>query len=429
MKKKIAIIMASIVLVGAFAGCAPKKATSTSASSVDSASSAVSSIDSTATSSIDSSVASSSVSSSSSVTSTSSKTTSVAPMATTTSTTIAAVKSSVAAGPYTFAISVTLTCSTSGATIYYTTDGSSPTTASTKYTAAFNVSKTTTIEAIAVKGVFASAVATFAYTLNIPLNLSGIINYDGSSALAPLIDLASAQFKKLYPKVTIPTAGTKGSGTGVSLVLAKSIDIGGSDVFATNFTDAKTASNLVDHQICVIGFAAVIDKSLGITNLTTAQLKSAFTDSTKTTWNQIDPSFPNKPITVVVRAAGSGTRVVFDSTALGGATVRSDAALVTGTSSGNVETIVNSTPGAIGYLALSYTVTSASTNVLPLNLNGIAPTYANIYSGAYNIIGYEHAYTYGTPNATVQAFLDYMTSSAFQSTITSNGYGLISLMK
>jgi phosphate transport system substrate-binding protein len=259
-----------------------------------------------------------------------------------------------------------------------------------------------------------------------PSNISGTINYDGSSALAPLVDLASPKFKALHADVSIPAAGTKGSGTGVSEVLAGSIDIGGSDVEASSFTDAITANKLVDHQICIIGFAAVIDKSLGIKNLTTAQLKKVFTDKTITTWNQVDASFPNKPITVVVRAAGSGTRVVFDSTALGGTAVRSDSAVVTGSSSGDVESKVNTTPGAIGYLALSYT--STTNNVLALSLNDVAPTYANIYTGAYNIIGVEHIYTKDKPNATVQAFIDYMKSSDFASTIESKGYGLLSKM-
>ena len=54
-----------------------------------------------------------------------------------------------AAGTYSTAQTVTLTDRTSAATIYYTTNGTTPTTASTRYSAPFKVATTTTVEAIA----------------------------------------------------------------------------------------------------------------------------------------------------------------------------------------------------------------------------------------------------------------------------------------
>ena len=69
-------------------------------------------------------------------------------------------------GTYVGPQSVTLSDTTSGATIYYTTDGSTPTTASTAYTGSISVTRTTTIRAMAAaSGMADSSVASATYTL------------------------------------------------------------------------------------------------------------------------------------------------------------------------------------------------------------------------------------------------------------------------
>ena len=71
-----------------------------------------------------------------------------------------------ASGTYNLPQSVSLSDATSGATIYYTTDGSTPTTSSTRYAGPISVTQTTTIRAIATASGFAmSAVASAIYTL------------------------------------------------------------------------------------------------------------------------------------------------------------------------------------------------------------------------------------------------------------------------
>ena len=70
-----------------------------------------------------------------------------------------------AGGNFEEAQSVTITCATDGATIYYTLDGTEPTASSTEYTAPIQVSSTTTIKAIAVKGSDVSTVAEATYTI------------------------------------------------------------------------------------------------------------------------------------------------------------------------------------------------------------------------------------------------------------------------
>ncbi|MEG1336145.1 MAG: chitobiase/beta-hexosaminidase C-terminal domain-containing protein [Clostridiales bacterium] len=55
---------------------------------------------------------------------------------------------------------IAITCATPGATIYYTTDGSNPTTGSKKYSGTFNITASTTIKAIAAKSGMSNSLIT-----------------------------------------------------------------------------------------------------------------------------------------------------------------------------------------------------------------------------------------------------------------------------
>jgi hypothetical protein len=75
---------------------------------------------------------------------------------------------SLASGIYTSAQSVTISDSTPGATIYYTTNGTTPTNGSNVYSAPITVSASETVEAIAVSSSTAqSAIASATYTINV----------------------------------------------------------------------------------------------------------------------------------------------------------------------------------------------------------------------------------------------------------------------
>jgi hypothetical protein len=69
-------------------------------------------------------------------------------------------------GTYTSSVTVTISDSTAGATIYYTTDGSTPTTASSVYSGALSVTRSMTVKAMAAAaGMANSNVASATYTV------------------------------------------------------------------------------------------------------------------------------------------------------------------------------------------------------------------------------------------------------------------------
>lgn len=66
--------------------------------------------------------------------------------------------------PFAESTSATISCATAGASIYYTVDGSTPTSSSTAYSEALTITDTTTVKAIAVKDGVSSSVTTKVFT-------------------------------------------------------------------------------------------------------------------------------------------------------------------------------------------------------------------------------------------------------------------------
>ena len=62
--------------------------------------------------------------------------------------------------PFAESTTASISCSTAGATIHYTVDGSTPTAASPAYTEALTLTATTTVKAVAVKDGESSTVTT-----------------------------------------------------------------------------------------------------------------------------------------------------------------------------------------------------------------------------------------------------------------------------
>ena len=84
---------------------------------------------------------------------------------------------------------VTLTSTTPGATIYYTTDGTEPTTASNVYSEAIVIDENMTLKAMAIKeGLTDSAVSTFEYTVFDPEQGMQIHHLQGAGHQSPVLN-------------------------------------------------------------------------------------------------------------------------------------------------------------------------------------------------------------------------------------------------
>ena len=151
-------------------------------------------------------------------------------------------------------------------------------------------------------------------TGGIDYTVSGSITAAGSSALLPLVEQAAAQFMSKDPNAKI-NVQAGGSGAGLTMISQGSVNIGNSDLFASEKLNANQTADLVDHKVCVVGFATVVNPKVGINNLTKQQLKDIFTGKV-TNWK--DVGGPDQKIATINRPTSSGTRATFKKYALDG---------------------------------------------------------------------------------------------------------------
>lgn len=240
----------------------------------------------------------------------------------------------------------------------------------------------------------------------------------GSTALQPLVETVAEEYQNNHPGQFVNVQGG-GSGTGLSQVQSGAVNIGNSDVFAEEKSGID-AKKLVDHQVAVVGITPIVNKKVGVKNISMENLRKIFTGEI-TNWKQVGGN--DVDVVILNRASGSGTRGTFERWVLNG---KEPKAAQEQDSSGTVRQIVADTPGAISYVAFSYVTKDVAT----LSIDGVAPNDDNVKTNKWIIWSYEHMYTKGQPSELTKKFLDYVLSDKVQKEIVAKlGYIAVSDMQ
>ena len=247
--------------------------------------------------------------------------------------------------------------------------------------------------------------------------LSGTIRIDGSSTVFPFAEAAAELFNEENPDVRI-TVGQSGTG-------------GGFEKFCAGETDISDASRPIDEeeevpicdkngiefeQVAVAndGIAVVTNKGLAIECMTVDQLKALWEPNSKVkNYRDIDPSFPDQPVSLFGPGTDSGTFDFYTEVINGeGGASRED--YEASEDDNQLVTGVSGTEGALGYFGFSY----YEQNVDKLGLvqvdggdGCVPPSVEAIQDGSYTPLGrpiFMYPSAKGLQKPEVRAFMEFV---------------------
>lgn len=254
--------------------------------------------------------------------------------------------------------------------------------------------------------------------------LTGAVVADGSSTVAPLTEAAADAFRDVEPGINV-TVATSGTG-------------GGFAAFCAGETDLSNASRPIKDEeaaLCAeagIEFTEIVMANDGLSVivplendwaecLTVEQLATMWgpaSEGTVTSWNQIDPSFPDVPLALFGAGTDSGTFDYFTDAING-----EEGAIRTDYSPSEDDNItiqgVTGESGGVGFLGLSYVAENADV-LRAVAVDGgagcVDATVETVQDGSYTPLSrplfvYVANAAY-TDNAAVKAFVDYYVANA-----------------
>jgi phosphate transport system substrate-binding protein len=236
---------------------------------------------------------------------------------------------------------------------------------------------------------------------------SGGITVAGSTSVQPFAELLSEEYARVRPDERINVQGG-GSSAGIEAVLSGAAQIGMS---SRELKGDETKLTRV--EIARDAIAVVVHPSNPVKDLSLEQVQGIFSGKL-TRWSQLGGA--DRPIVVVTREEGSGTRSAFQELVLGKAEV--DPGSLVQDSNGAVRQLVSDDPNSIGYISLGL----VNHSVKAVSLGGSQPTAQHVADGSYTLVRPFLFVLAAPPNGgPAGGFIDYALSSAGQKLLAQEG--------
>jgi phosphate transport system substrate-binding protein len=224
-------------------------------------------------------------------------------------------------------------------------------------------------------------------------SLSGAVAADGSSTVAPLSEAAADLFRDAESEINV-TVATSGTGGGFQAFCAGETDISNaSREIKDEEAEACAAAGVEFTELVVAndGLSVVVNpENDWADDLTLEQLQTIWAPESEgvvMNWNQVDPSFPDQPLTLFGAGTDSGTFDYFTEAVNGeeGA-IRAD---YSPSEDDNITVQgVSGDVGALGFFGLSYVEENADA-IRAVSVDGVMPSTETVQDGSYTPLGRE----------------------------------------
>lgn len=217
--------------------------------------------------------------------------------------------------------------------------------------------------------------------------LTGTVVTDGSSTVAPLTDAAADLFAGVEPDVDVVVTIT-GTSAGFRAFCDGETDISNASRAISDEEIAACEAGGVDFTEIIVandGLSVILNpENDWAADLTVDQLATIWAPESEgeiTTWNQVDPDFPDEPLVLFGAGSDSGTLDYFTAAINGeeGA-IRADYTA----SEDDEKTVegVSKNPGAVGFLGLSYVEENEGV-IVAASVDGVSPSIETVQDGSY----------------------------------------------
>lgn len=232
------------------------------------------------------------------------------------------------------------------------------------------------------------------------------ITVAGSTAFQPFAEKLGEQFMEKHPGVDIAVQGG-GSALGIQAARSGAAQIGMADLVKL----PPEADELTSVVVARDGIALIVHSENTIRGLTLDQVRAVF-NGTIRNWKEVGGA--DRPIRIISREAGSGTRSSFEQIV---GDIRLAREALVQDSNGTIRETVANDAAAIGYLSHGL----LNERVKAVRVDDVECTAAEIIAGRYKLVRPVFFLTRGPPAGVAREFLAYILSAEGQETIRKDG--------